>query len=109
MGCRKCQTDPGRKQLREADGLCQECAAAEHEDRRVVQDLVNSFSGRGKPGFVRLMELGNFLSPMKDEAAVNWHNNICMVIETMITPDMHGELLSRMADVILDIAGTQVE
>ena len=107
--CPECNHMSNRKEISDAGGKCPVCTQIEGSRRNVLQDLYNSFAGRGKPGFVAWLEKGQFLKPIEDDGFLYRYNDRCEVIEAMTGADKYPQLLAKIAETILEFARSEVE
>lgn len=107
--CRKCNSMSSRKEIRAAGGQCPVCSEAEGARRETLQDLYNSFAGRGGRGFVAWLIKGKFLKPVEDEGDLYRYNDRCEVIEAMTGPDRYEMLIAKVAETIIEFAKNEVE
>ncbi len=108
MKCESCGNLIDRKVARENAGLCDTCVNEQTESRKIANDLLTSFGGKGKRGFVQWLKMGRFLQVITDEAEVNWYNDRIAVVEKMVGGNI-DRLLEIFAGTVLEIAKEESE
>lgn len=114
MKCKNCKKQIPRAAVQQAayDGdLCTTCVRAA-KNRKVSNDLLTSFGGKGRRGFIQWLKLGQFLQPIKDAdyAALHWHNDRLHVITSMIGgAEKFDKLLDLFATSVLMLAEEEAE
>lgn len=104
MNCSGCKCIIDKKEAEKNEGLCDTCVSIKNGKRKISDDLMTSFGGKGKRGFVQWLKKGNFLQGMKDDADVVRHNDRIDVIEAMIGIEKFDKLYDKVADAVLELA-----
>jgi len=107
MNCKDCNNLILREEAKRNKCRCDSCAGLKTSKVKVSHDLVTSFSGKGRRGFVQWLKKGNFLRSLYDDAAVHRHNDRCEVIAMMIGDKNHDRMLEGFVEVVLGIARTE--
>ena len=106
--CKDCGNLIDRKAARENDGSCSGCAELREAKRKISNDLLTSFGGRGKRGFVQWLKKGKFLQGIEDDADIHRYNDRLDVIDAMIGGKF-DRLLEELVGSILAIAKEETE
>lgn len=93
-----------REEARKNDGYCEKCAQIKSSTNKVKRDLISTFGGSGKRGFVQLLKKSKFLQGIKDERDIALHNDRIDIIEMMIGYKGFDRLYEILADSIIKIA-----
>lgn len=110
MFCKGCHNSISHKEAKQNKGYCPACIEKEQDKRKISNDLLTSFGGKGKRGFVQWLKLGNFLTQIGDEAEAQMYNDRCNVIEALIGGrEKIDKLLDGFADLVLSIAKQEVD
>ena len=103
--CKNCETLIGRKEANENDGSCGKCTALKIASHKISSDLLTSFSGKGRRGFVQWLKLGKFLHNIENDADIHAYNDRVNVIRQLIGgEDKYDRLIDVFSRVVLEVA-----
>lgn len=101
--CLNCKKMLTRSEAKAGKGLCEDCNKDKQARIKVRHDLITTFSGKGKRGFLQWLKKGGFLTGIIETEDLYAHNDRIDVIEVMIAGNF-DKLLDKVCDDILKVA-----
>jgi len=105
MLCKECgHAIFGEARQKVKDGVCPNCLEVQKQKNKIAADLLTSFGGKGKRGFVQWLKKGKFFEGLENDADVHSYNDRCDVIEALVGKENFERLLEAFAAIIITMA-----